>query len=342
MAQNLVRGPALALRGYEAGKALIGSGSPPKLDLLMVVGMGGSAVGGDLLCDLVMDRTPVPIICYRGLGVPAFVTKDSGVATVSYSGETAETLSAFFDARAKGARLWAITSGGTLAGRAQAEGVPLALIPGGLPPRAALGALYFGLVGLAEGLGLIGSQVEAVEEALEVCENLNNRYRPEAEEEENPALTLARKLYQGFPSVFGVHGSTDGVARRWKSQFNENSKMAASFEVLPELAHNEVVSFEVAPGTSGPERTVILLVDEEDRSEVVQQREHLAGWLEEQGITLERVSGEGRSRLTRLTSLVLFGDWVSYYAAVLRGVDPTPIVSIDTIKERGLEEQTGR
>lgn len=336
MAQHLVRGPALALRGYEAGVALTGSEPPPKLDLLLVVGMGGSAIGGDLLRDLGMDRIPVPIVCYRGLRMPAFVGPASAVATVSYSGETAETLLAFSDALAKGARLWAVTSGGTLAEKAQEAGVPVALIPGGLPPRAALGALYFGLVGLAEGLGLLGPQTEAVEETLELCERLNNRYRPEAEEGENPALALARRLCQGFPSVFGVQGSTEGVARRWKSQFNENSKMAASFEVFPELAHNEVVSFEATPGPSGPERFVILLEDEEDAAEVVRQRDTLAGWLEAQGVAIERVSGEGRSRLARLTSLVLLGDWVSYYAAVLRDVDPTPIDSIDTIKERNL------
>jgi glucose/mannose-6-phosphate isomerase len=307
----------------------------------MVVGMGGSAIGGDLLRDLGMGRIPIPVISHRGFGVPAFVGPSSGIVSVSYSGETAETLSVFEEAKDRGAQLWAIASGGTLAKRAQESGVPVAILPGGLPPRAALGALYFSLVGLAESLGLLEPQTEAVEEALELCEQLNNRYRPEATEEENSAFVLAQRLMGATPSIFGVHGLTDGVARRWKSQFNENSKMAASFDVLPELVHNEVVSFEIAPGPTALTRIVILVEDSEDNPYIIRQREHLAEWLTGRGVSVERVSGEGQSRLARLTSLVLFGDWVSYYAAILRDVDPTPIVSIDTLKERRAEEPTG-
>ncbi len=334
MAQQLVRAPALARTGYEAGRALVGSEPPPELSLFVVVGMGGSAIGGDLLRDLGMEDFPLPVISHRGFGMPSFVGPSTGVVCVSYSGETAETLSAFDDARSRGARLWAITSGGTLAERAQAAGVGVAIVPGGLPPRAALGALYFSLVGLAEGLGLLEPKPEAVDEALELCEQLNNRYRPEADEKSNPALELAQRLHQTLPSIFGVGGSTDGVARRWKSQLNENSKMAASYDVFPELAHNEIVSFETGPNPGAPERFVILLEDADDASPVAFQRGALAEMLTDRGVTVERVSGEGLSRLARLTSLVMLGDWVSYYAAVLRGVDPTPIASIDALKER--------
>lgn len=341
MAHQLVRAPALARTGYEAGRALIGPEPPKGLALFVVVGMGGSAIGGDLLRDLAMGRLPVPVLSHRGFGLPAFVGPASGVVTVSYSGETAETLSAFAEALDRGSRLWAVASGGTLAERAQEAAVPLALLPGGMPPRAALGALFFSLIGLAEGLGLLEPQSEGVEETLELCESLNNRLRPEAEDENNPALEMAQRIVGSIPSIFGVFGSTDGIARRWKSQLNENSKMVASFDVLPELAHNEVVSFEVDAGPSSPSRVVILLEDADDGAEVVRQRERLADWLTGRGVSVERISGQGRSRLARLVSMVLFGDWVSYYAAVLRDIDPTPIASIDTLKERRHEEPAG-
>lgn len=342
MAHQLVRAPALAKTGYEAGRNLIGEEPPPALTLFVVVGMGGSAIGGDLLRDLGMGRIPIPVLSHRGFGVPAFVGPSSGIVTISYSGETAETLSAFEEAKDRGAWLWAIASGGTLTKRAQESGVPVAILPGGLPPRAALGALYFSLVGLAEGLGLLEPQTEAVEEAIKLCEMLNNRYRPEAKVEDNPALELAQRLLGSTPSIFGVNGLTDGVVRRWKSQFNENSKIAASFDVLPELVHNEVVSFEIAPSPSAPSRVVIFLEDSDDNREIIRQREHLSEWLKGRGVTIERVFGQGQSRLARLTSLVLFGDWVSYYVATLRGVDPTPIVSIDTLKQRRDEESPGQ
>lgn len=342
MAHQLVRAPALARTGYEAGRQLVGPDAPKEMGLFVVVGMGGSAIGGDLLRDLGMGRLPVPVLSHRGFGLPAFVGPTSAVVTVSYSGETAETLSAFAEALDRGSRLWAVASGGTLIKQAQEAGVPVAVLPGGLPPRAALGALFFSLIGLAEGLGLLEPQIEGVEEALELCESLNNRFRPEAEEENNPALEMAQRIVDSIPSIFGVFGSTDGIARRWKSQLNENSKMVASFDVLPELSHNEVVSFEVDTGPTSPSRVVILLEDPDDGEEVVRQRERLAAWLAGRGISVERVSGQGKSRLARLVSMVLFGDWVSYYAAVLRDIDPTPIVSIDTLKKRSPEEPAGR
>lgn len=335
MAQHLLRAPALAVAGYEAGLEMAGGPPHPPLSHFLVTGIGGSAIGGDLVRDLVVSRCSVPVIPHRGFGVPAFVGPASGVVAVSYSGETAETLSGFEEALSRGARLWAVTSGGTLAERSQKAGVPLALLPGDLPPRAALAALFFSLLGLGEGLGLFGPQSEAIKESIEVCENLNNRCRPEAEEKSNPALVLALKLMNGVPTVYGVDGLTDGAARRWKCQFNENSKMVAYGDALPELAHNEIASFEKGPASPTPPtppRMVVLLEDPEDSPRVARQRDQLAQWLKGRGVAVERVSGEGTSRLARLVSLVIMGDWVSYYAAVLRGVDPTPIESIDSLK----------
>lgn len=335
MAQHLLRAPALALTGYEAGLEMAGGPPHPAVSHFVVAGIGGSAIGGDLARDLVVGRCSVPVIPHRGFGVPAFVGPASGVVAVSYSGETAETLSAFEEALSRGASLWAVTSGGTLAERSKKSGVPLALLPSDLPPRAALAALFFSLLGLGEGLGLFEPQSDAVKESMRVCESLNNRCRPEADEKSNPALLLALKLMKGVPTIYGVDGLTDGAARRWKCQFNENSKMVAYGDALPELAHNEIASFEKTPASApaGPPRMVVLLEDPEDSPRVARQRDQLAQWLKAQGVAVERVSGDGSSRLARLFSLVILGDWVTYYAAVLRGVDPTPIESIDSLKD---------
>jgi glucose/mannose-6-phosphate isomerase len=340
MAQHLLRGPAMARSAYEEGRRLVGE-PPPDLSHLVVAGMGGSAIGGDLLGDLAAGTSPVPILTNRGFDLPAFVGPSSGVVAVSYSGETAETLSAFAEASSRGALRWVVASGGRLAERAAASNVPAVAVPGGLPPRAAVGSLFFSLVGLAEGLGLIGPQAEAVEEAASAWVSLNDRCRPEADEDTNPALALARRLIQGIPTIYGAVGLTEGVARRWKCQFNENSKMAATNEALPELTHNEVEGFEFDPTDPGPARLVVLLEDEDDGPEIAHQRSHLEEWLQGRGVEVERAASEGRSRLARLTSLVVLGDWVSYYAAVLRGIDPTPVESIDTLKARGTASNVG-
>ncbi len=337
MAQHFLRAPSLARTAYEAGRGLVEKRPAPALSHLVVAGMGGSAIGGDLLLDLSMGRCSVPIITHRNFSLPAFVGSGSGVVAVSYSGETAETLSAFREASARGAWRWVVATGGTLAELAGASDVSAVIVPGGLPPRAAVGPLFFSLVGLAEGLGLLDSQADAVEEAVAVWEDLNSRYSPEANEEANPALALARVLIEGLPSIYGAAGLTEGVARRWKCQLNENSKMVAFAEVLPELTHNEVASYEVDPSHPGPPRLVVLLEDEDDGPALARQRADLADWLHERGISVERAAGEGQARLARLTSLVLLGDWVSYYAAVLRGIDPTPIPSIEALKEHGRE-----
>ena len=335
MAQHLLRAPAMAKTAYEDGRRIVEPQPPADLAHLVVAGMGGSAIGGDLLGDLAAGNCPVPIVTHRGFSLPAFVGPSSVVVAVSYSGETAETLSAFAEASSRGALRWVVASGGTLAERAAASDVATVTVPGGLPPRAAVGSLFFSLVGLAEGLGLLGPQADAVEEAALGWEKLNDRYRSEADEDANPALTLAHRLVQGIPTIYGAAGLTEGVARRWKCQFNENSKMAATNEALPELIHNEVASYELDPTHPGPARLVVLLEDDDDGPEVARQRSHLAEWFLERGISVERAASEGHSRLARLISLVVLGDWVSYYAAVLRGVDPTPVASIDTLKALG-------
>ncbi|MEE8219797.1 MAG: bifunctional phosphoglucose/phosphomannose isomerase [bacterium] len=335
MAQHMLRAPAMAKTAYEDGRRIVETQPPADLSHLVVAGMGGSAIGGDLLGDLAAGTSPVPIVTHRGFSLPAFVGPSSGVVAVSYSGETAETLSAFAEASSRGALRWVVASGGTLAERAAASNVAAVAVPGGLPPRVAVGSLFFSLVGLAEGLGLLGPQAEAVEEAASAWVRLNDRYRSEADEDGNPALALARRLVQGVPTIYGAAGLTEGVARRWKCQFNENSKMAATNEALPELIHNEVASYELDPTHPGPARLVVLLEDDDDGPEVARQRSHLAEWFLERGISVERAASEGHSRLARLTSLVVLGDWVSYYAAVLRGVDPTPVASIDTLKALG-------
>lgn len=295
---------------------------------LVVCGMGGSAIGGDLAVAALGDRATRPIATVRGYGLESWTPPDSLVLCASYSGDTEETLACFDAAGAAGTQRVALTTGGKLAEMARAEDVPVIGAPAGMQPRAA--ALYM-TVGALECAALCGAAPglrSEIDTAAALLESLAAEWGPDAAEG-SLAKAIARDLQGAVPVVHGA-GATVAVARRWRTQINENAKAAAFWSELPEADHNEICAWE--RGRDAAPLVGVFLVDPDQHPRVHSRIELTAAEVERAGAPVISVEARGDSRLERVLSLVLLGDLVSVYLAVLEGVDPTPVEPIERFK----------
>ncbi len=299
---------------------------------IVVTGLGGSAIGGDLLRVYAAGRISVPVVVNRDYVLPEFVAPDTLVFAVSYSGNTEETLSAYGEARAKGASVIAVTTGGKLGEAALRDGVPVIKIPGGIAPRAATGFLFLPTLRVLQKLGVLPGKVDEITEMIELLKNLRKKLDPETPAEENPAKQIARKLHRRIPVIWGSAGTTEVVAQRWKGQINENAKAPAYWNVLPELNHNEIVGFQF-PLEILNQVHVIILRDEHDHSRVHKRIEITKDIIKDVADGYTEVWASGNGALARLYSLIYTGDYASVYLAALYGVDPGPVRVIDHLKK---------
>jgi glucose/mannose-6-phosphate isomerase len=295
---------------------------------LVVAAMGGSAIGGSLALAALGDRASRPIVVSRDYGLPPWTTPDTTVLCSSYSGDTEETLAAYDAAGALGARRIVCTTGGALATSARADGVPVIPLPGGFQPRAAVGyALVVALEVAA--LAGVGERLHTeIDVAAEHAEQLIARWGPDAPED-SLAKSLARSLNGTIPQIAGAD-LTAPIAYRWKTQINENANAPAFAAELPELDHNEIVGWEGAPELG---RFSAVFLDDSDLHPRVRARIGLTlDVIGEQAATRHRIQSIGETRVARLVSLVLLGDLVSTYMAVLAGRDPSAIDPINRLK----------
>jgi len=303
------------------------------IDHLVIVGMGGSAIGGALLQDLASDQCDVSTTVIRGYELPAFVSgQDALVVACSYSGNTEETLSCFQEALDREARVVAITTGGKLAGLAREANAPLVQFGYQSQPRAALGYSFVLLLGMVHRLGLIQGYARDIAAAAEVMEEWREETRAGVPSAENPAKQLAEALSGKLPVVYGA-GFLAATANRWKTQFNENAKSWAFFEQLPELNHNSVVGLGM-PDVVREHSVVVMLRSSLESRRLRERWDVTAQVLEREGVTSTEVWGRGQSKLAQMLSLIQFGDYVSFYAAMLNEVDPTPVETIAFLKAR--------
>ena len=295
---------------------------------LVVAGMGGSSIGGALARAALGDRASRPIGLARDYALPSWTTTDTTVLCSSYSGNTEETLAAYEAAHALGATTIVATAGGKLADLARADRVPVIPLPGGFQPRAAVG---YSLVVALEVAALCGageSLRSEVDVAAAHAELLAARWRPESGDD-SLAKTLARALHGTVPQIAGA-GLTVPVAYRWKTQINENAKLPAFASELPELDHNEIAGWDGARGLGS--FSAVFLDDSDLHPRVRQRIELTRGLIASRGAATFRVDTVGQTRLERLVSVLMLGDLVSLYLAVLRGVDPAPVETIDSLK----------
>lgn len=307
------------------------------VDGIVIAGMGGSAIGGDLARCLAEPECPVPILVSRDYTLPVFVGSGTLVIASSYSGNTEETLSAFAQARERGAKLLAITSSHKLAQQAREWGVPLLTFSYQSQPRAALGHFFTLLVGIVGRLELISDKTADLEEAIAVMEALQEEIKETVPVAENPAKQLAKRLCGHLPVVYGS-GYLAEVAHRWKTQFNENAKAWSFFEQLPELNHNAVVGYQF-PEELAERILVVMLTSSLDHPRNKARFQVTQEILTKHGIAYEIIEARGKSPLAQMLSVIHLGDYVSCYLAMLYEVDPTPVKVIDYLKERLAQRQ---
>ncbi len=297
-----------------------------------VLGMGGSAIGGDLAAGLVAGECPALVTVIRQYDLPAWVGPETLVVGSSYSGKTEETLTAFTQALERGCKTAVIATGGDLAAWAEERGIPLLRFSPCLAPRAAIGYSLMLLLGILWRAGLVRDYGEDLDEAIAVLEEWQRELRPETPTVRNPAKRLAGQLIGKLPVVYGA-GFLAPVARRWKGQFNENAKQWAIWEEMPELNHNAVVGYGIPDGVR-EQVYVVMLRSQQDHPRVRARWEVTKELLLQEGIAPDEIWARGKSALAQMLSLIHFGDYVSLYLAILNGADPTPVPPIDYLKGR--------
>ena len=315
--QSAIAGLAGNLREGDVIGRAVGE-TMPMPEAVVITGMGGSAMGGELLRSLIAGLCPVPITRVRGFGIPRWAGEKTLVVCVSYSGNTAETLSCAQRAHAQNADLLAVGAGGRLGELASEWGVPFARVPDGMQPRAALGYLFGATAGAFAACGLAPDDVAA--EAAAGVEQVDLE----------AARSLGERLAPTVPLIYGS-GPMAAVAYRWKTQLNENAKMHAFSHAFPELDHNEIVGWAGAPRDLF---SAVVLRDESEGPEMRKMIEATCDLIGADAALVEQVRGAGGSASARAFSMVAHGDWVSYHAALARGEDPMPVERIGELKRR--------
>lgn len=331
----LARIKELPMQCKQAWQAAMSFDLPPdyrNIDKVVVLGVGGSAIGGDLIRTLLQAEMKIPVVVHRDYDLPAFVDAKTLLIASSYSGNTEETLSSFNSALKTDAKKIAVTTGGKLGEIARVNNVPIFKIQYQAQPRAALGFSFIPTLGILQKLGFIKDKSADVTEIVQVLEKLSAKLDEKSPVKSNPAKQLAQKLYGKLIVVYGA-GITAEVAHRWKAQLNENSKAWTFYEVFPELNHNAVVGYGLPEDIASKTR-VILLRSLAFNARIKLRYDVTCEILKQSVVAYEFVDGEGKSPLAQMVSLISFGDYVSYYLAILYKVDPTPVKLIAYLKER--------
>ena len=308
-----------------------------EVDAVVVLAMGGSAIGAELVAAAAGERLRVPLIVHRDYGLPPGVNERTLIIAASHSGETAETLSGFGAARERGLPIAVITTGGKLAAQATRDGLPLLEYRLAGQPRAAIG-FGVGLVHeLLSRLGII-REPDPIGPAVAALEELLERSAPSVETDANPAKQLAWSLFGRIPVIYG-HGPMAAVAHRWKTQLNENAKAWAAWEPMPEANHNAIEG-SLNPRELSDALYVVQLRDHEEPQELAARYRVVEELLGERATNRSEIWAEGPSPLARILTTVAFGDLMSVYLAILYQTDPTPVTLLSMLKER-LARATG-
>jgi glucose/mannose-6-phosphate isomerase len=308
-------------------------GMPSRIDSIVVCGLGGSAIGGDVVRSAVGHSIKVPFTVSRDYTLPPFVTNSTLVFACSYSGNTEETLACYSEAQRRGAAVVCIASGGRLAEFARHDGYALVPLPPGLPPRAALGYSSILLLGALEALGLVPDQSAELEETSRLLEDLVLRYGARNPAQSNLAKKIAHSLQGRMVAIYGSSGLLDAAAARWRGQIEENAKNLAFHHVIPEMNHNELVGW-LKPEPELSRLGVVFLRDRGEHQQVRRRFEATVETITPRAGVVHEVWSEGESLLARIFSVICLGDFVSLYLSYLNKVDPTPVDAIESLKQK--------
>ena len=300
---------------------------------VVIAGMGGSAIGADLLASYCASLCPLPVSVHRDYGLPLFARgTETLVICSSHSGNTEETLTAFEAARKANCRIIVVCTGGKLAKLAKENDLPLWTFDHAGQPRAAVGFSFGLLLAMFQRLGFIPDQKSAVDDALASMKKSQEHLKADVPAATNPAKRYAGQLMGRWVTIMGS-GLLTTVARRWKGQMNEVAKAGANFEFLPEADHNTLAGTVNPEEVLNPHTMTLFLRAPSDhprnrlRSDLTRQAFML------EGMNTDYVDARGETPLAHLWTLILFGDYVSYYLAMGYGMDPTPIQALIAFKE---------
>ena len=298
---------------------------------IVVCGMGGSAIGGDLSKSLVKKSLKLPLTVNRNYEMPNWVNSNSIVVCSSYSGNTEESLNAYHDAITKGAKVIGITTGGKLSFLLDKNNNDKVEIPSGLQPRAAVAFSFIPLLYLLKKLNLTDSEaINDISTTIDALELARNLYSTGVDK--NPTLNLAQKIYDTLPVIYGEDGSTSAIALRWKGQFCENSKMLAYHNDIPEMNHNEIVGWQENPQLL-KKISILWISDKSINSRNSLRIDASKNILNNIPFLQHKIEIDGPNFTERFIHLLHFGDWVSYWCALLHSTDPSPVKKIDKLKK---------
>jgi glucose/mannose-6-phosphate isomerase len=319
------------LDGIEIGnRTKLGAIDYGGVDNIILAGMGGSAIGGELLRSFLKAELNLPFIIHRNYGLPAVADSESLVICSSYSGNTEETISAFKTAVELNSIILCITTGGELKALAESHQVPVVKIPAGLMPREALGYSFTPLLVLFSRMGFCRDYTVEINGCAEDLRKWSDEFS--FENDLNPAYELAGKLAGKIAVIYSGPDYFDAVALRLKGQVSENGKQHAFCNVFPEFNHNELVGWELAAKNAGG-LIVLIIRDEQDHPQVSKRMDIVRKLIAQKGVEVIELRSRGKNLLTRMFSLIQFGDYLSYYLALVNNVDPTPIDMIEYMKQ---------
>jgi len=334
MYQKIYNLPEQILSAWEVGKKVDISSLKRDWRDIVLAGMGGSAIGGDIIKSLGYWDLKIPFSIVRDYNLPGFVNENTLLIVVSYSGNTEESINACREGLRKGAGVITVASGGEIENIAvKTPGITSISIPAGFPPRAALGYTFIPVLSVLSRLGLIRITDEDIKRAVDLMREMReNELRDEVPEEKNIAKKLADRMYGYLPVIYAPDEYFGVIAYRWKCQLNENSKLFAIWNSFPELNHNEIMGWEGRDDFL-KNTFVIFLRDKGEIDRIRLRIQYMKELISSISAGIDEVWSRGESLLERFLSLIYIGDFVSFYLAIKRGVDPTPVNSIEKLKE---------
>ena len=304
-----------------------------KIDNIIISGMGGSAISGDIVQYLLRDRIEIPIYVNRQYDLPKWANKNTLLISQSYSGNTEETLSSFKQGYQKRCKIIGISSGGKLQDFCEKRDISLIKIPSDLPPRAATGYMLFSSLYCLKQIRIIKYDLESeINETISVTQEFSNNNRKEIPEKENISKQIAQKLIDTIPQVYGFDVYSP-IAKRWCTQFNENSKIISRYDQVSECNHNDIVGWSMNPENT-KKFTCILFRDNEIESIYMTRRlDFMKKLFESVASDVIEIQLRGKKRLAKMMYAMYLGDFISCYLAILRKIDPTPVSIINELKD---------
>ncbi len=325
--------PEQAEAAVREARSVEGLPDTSQIQNVVVLGMGGSGVSGDILAAVAGPLVPVPVVVVKSYECPAFVDETSLVFAVSASGNTEETLQAASDAAVAGAHMVVVTGGGELAHLARRWGAPLIPVPSDIPqPRAAIGAMAMPPLVVLEDIGLFRGASYWIDAAIDQLKRRRDALANAGDA--SRAADVARRIGRTIPLIHGGGGVGAAAAHRWRTQVNENAKTPAFASAQPELCHNEVCGWGRGNPSSSAMLTAVNLRHEGEHPQVARRFELVADVLRDQVAAVIEIVGEGDGDLAQLFDLIIFGDYVSLWMAAEAGIDPGPVDVLVDLKRQ--------